>query len=150
MRIIKLSPDDPDMITRDMVSVFFQEKLAKRHPAGQFFLTSGRMSEHGISPGERLLFTYQGECICQARAATGRMKNESENCDQYPFYFCLDLATVANASGSLQVLEDSLKGAKMLDKNLVRSQGWPTIDDAPVPVANKLDELLGAVQSKQR
>ena len=150
MRIIKLSPNDPDMITRDMVNVFFQEKLAERHPAGQFFLTSGRVSEHGISSGERLLFTYEGECVCQARAATGRMKNEGENRDTYPFYFCLDLATVANTSGSLQELEDNLKNAKMLSKNLVRSQGWPTINDAPAPVASKLDELLGAVQSSTR
>ena len=150
MRIIKLSPNDPDMITRDMMSAFFLEKLARRHPAGQFFLTSGRMSEHGIAPGERLLFTYQGECVYQARAATGRMKNEEENSDLYPFYFCLDLATLANASESLQELEDNLKDAKLLSKNLVRSQGWPTINDAPASVVSKLDELLGAVQANTR
>ena len=150
MRIIKLSPNDHDMITRDMVSVFFQEKLAKRHPVGQFFLTSGRMSENGIAPGERLLFTYLGECIYQARAATGRMKNEEENSDIYPFYFCLDMETFANASGSLQELEDNLKNAKLLSKNLVRSQGWPTINDTSALFTSKLDELLGAVQANTR
>lgn len=142
MRVIKLSSNDPDMLTRDMVIVFFREKLAKRNPSGQFFLTKGRVSETGISPGERLLFTYQGECIYQARAASGRATNENANKDQYPFYFCVDTKTIVDAVGNLQ---DVVAKLALAGSNIVNTQSWPIIDDSTTDVQDKLDGLLGKV-----
>ena len=74
MRIIKLSPSDPHMKSRPMVDEFFSQTLKKRNPEGQFFITQGRIAERGLSVGERLLFTYEGDCIYEARAASGRVK----------------------------------------------------------------------------
>ena len=142
MRIIKLSPNDPDMLTRDMVVVFFQETLGKRKPSGQFFLTKGRIAQYGISPGERLLFTYQGECIYQARAASGRSANENADKNWYPFYFCVNVKTIVDVAGSLQDVEAKLS---LAGKNLVKTQGWPIINDAHVETQDKINRLLGEV-----
>ena len=145
MRIIKLSPNDPDMMTREKVTTFFREKLKRRTPSGQFFLTQGRIAEKGITPGERLLFTYNGECVYQARAASGRTKTEGSESSQYPFYFCVDEQSIVDAVGSLQDFENGLKQRGLLDKNLVRSQGWPKIDDTNARVGPEIDRLLGKV-----
>lgn len=142
MRIIKLSPNDPDMMTREMVTMFFREKLKKRTPSGQFSLTQGRIAEKGITPGERLLFTYNGECVYQARAASRRSTNENANKDHYPFYFCVDTKTIVDAAGSLQDVVTKLAFA---GKNFVKTQAWPIIDDAAADVQDKLDGLLGKV-----
>ena len=142
MRVIKLSPNDPAMLTRDMVIVFFQETLGKRKPSGQFFLTKGRIAQNGISLGERLLFTYQGECIYQARAASGRTANEAANKDRYPFYFCVNVETIVDATGSLQDVEAKLS---LAGKNLVKTQGWPIINDAHAETQDKINRVLGKV-----
>lgn len=145
MRVIKLSPNDPDMMTREMVTTFFRGKLGSRIPLGQFFLTQGRIAENGITPGERLLFTYNGECVYQARAASGRTKTEGAESNQYPFYFCIKMESLVNAAGQLQEFENKLKDLGFLDKNLVHSQGWPTVNDANARVCGEIDRLLGKV-----
>lgn len=48
-----------------------------------------------------------------------------------------------NAVGQLQEFENKLKDLGFLDKNLVRSQGWPTVNDTNVRVGTEIDRLLG-------
>lgn len=127
MRIIKLSPSDPDMKSRPMVDRYFGRTLAERNPKGQFFLTAGRIAEKGVSVAERLLFTYEGNCIYEARAASGRVKNEGKNSGQYPFYFCVDMDTLQAVQGSLSDFEVDLHQSGRPIQNLVKSQGWPIV-----------------------
>jgi len=75
MRIIKLSNNDEDFETRADVDKYFQDKLPKRKPAGQFLLTKLAIGQTGISSGEKLVFTYNGKCVYKARAASTRKKN---------------------------------------------------------------------------
>ena len=63
MRIIKLSPTDVDFKTRPMVDTYFLHTLPNRKPPGAFFLTNRAIGIDGISPGEKLVFTYKGECV---------------------------------------------------------------------------------------
>jgi hypothetical protein len=127
MRIIKLSPKDPDMINRDMVDSFFNEKLHKRKPTGQFLLTKGRISEKGISPGEMLVFSYNGDIVYLALSQSERLNNTGPAASEYPFYFFVDITTIIKGKGNLKQLENEIKASK----NIVRTQGWPTIKDSP-------------------
>jgi len=47
MRIIKLSPEDPDMLNREKVNDYFNRKLRARNPQGQFLLKKGWISKKG-------------------------------------------------------------------------------------------------------
>lgn len=84
MRIIKLSPSDISMKTREKVDRFFHKHLKEREPKGQFFLTKGRISKNGIKPGESLVFTYLGEIVYLARCASTRIDTEGNHTYQYP------------------------------------------------------------------
>jgi hypothetical protein len=126
MRIIKLSPNDPDMINREMVNFYFNDKLRMLLPLGQFLLTEGRISKNGISPGEMLVFSYLGEIVYLAISQTKRIRNTGNEFLQYPYYFCIDTETIVKGKGTLQGLENEIKPKK----NFVKSQGWPTIKDS--------------------
>ncbi len=147
MRIIKLSQNDPDMATLEMVNAFFEKKLKepKRQPIGKFRLTKGRFSQDGIGSGERLLFTYLGDCIYQARSASGRIENEDEYQERYPHFFCIDMDSVVETEYKLQELERELTERGFLTKKLVGTQSWPSVDDKRVEVSNLLNERLGQV-----
>jgi hypothetical protein len=86
MRIIKLSPTDPDMINRQIVDSYFNEKLQKRKPTGQFLLTKGRISKKGISPGELLVFSYNGDIVYLAESVSERLTTGAEA--RNTIYFC--------------------------------------------------------------
>lgn len=145
MRIIKLSQSDPDMATAEMVDAFFGKKLKERRPKGKFRLTKGRFSENGILTGDRLLFTYLGDCIYQARSASGRIVNEDEYQDRYPYYFCINMDSLVRTKYKLQELENGLTERKLLTKNLVGTQSWPSVDDERIEVIDLLDQKLGQV-----
>ena len=127
MRIIKLSPNDEDMINRTMVDSFFTDKLLNRKPSGQFLLTKGRISAKGISPGEMLVFSYNGEIVYLARSRSERLNTSGSKADRYPFYFCVDIETIVKGKGNLEDLEKKIKATK----HIVKSQGWPTVKDTP-------------------
>lgn len=126
MRIIKLSANDEDMRTRDKVDLYFNENLANRD-LGHFLLTKGRISEKGIAPGEMIIFSYLKEIVYLARSESERLKNTGPKASQYPFYFCVDIKTIIEGKGNLELLETKLKA----NKNIVKSQGWPIIKDSP-------------------
>jgi hypothetical protein len=129
MRIIKLSPDDIEMKTREMVDSFFLTRLHEKDPKGQFLLTKGRIAEDGIQPGEYLVFTYLGDLVYVARSASRREETEGPNARQYPHYFCVDVDSIKAASGRLAAFEDALRSRGLLDRNLVKSQGWPIVPE---------------------
>lgn len=124
-----------------MVDSYFGDVLHKRTPNGKFLLTRGRIAKDGIKPNERIVFTYIGEIVFQARALTGR--NENSDCtvsEQYPHYFCVDLSTIQKGCKSLRELEDELKESKMIPpgKNLVKSQGWPIVNESDKIMLSKI------------
>ena len=145
MRVIKLSQNDPDMATLEDVDAFFKKKLEERKPKGKFRLTKGRFRENGIVPGERLLFTYLGDCVYQARSASGRIKNEDEHQEQYPYFFCIDMNSVVKTEYKLQELERDLTERGFLTKKIYGTHPWSMVDDKRIEVNNLLNEKLGQV-----
>jgi len=85
----------------------------------------------GIDDGEPLIFTYKGDIVYVAKASSGRFTNLSSERDKYPFYLIVDVNTIAPAQGSLAVLEFMLRNLGVLKKNILRTQGWPQIEDSP-------------------
>ena len=126
MRIIKLSANDEDMRTRDMVDRYFKENLVNKD-LGRFLLTKGRISEKGIAPGEMIIFSYLKEIVYLARSESERLKNTGPQASQYPFYFCVDIKTIIEGKGNLEQLETKIKA----NKNIVKSQGWNIIKESP-------------------
>ena len=126
MRIIKLSPEDPDMKDRGMVDLFFNKKLRERKPRGQFLITKGRISEKGISPGEMLVFSYNGEIVYLALSKSGRLTTTGPEANNYPFYFCVDISTIVKGKRSLHELEKEINASK----HIVKTQGWPSFKDS--------------------
>ncbi len=126
MRIIKLSANDEDMRTRDMVDRYFKENLVNKD-LGRFLLTKGRISEKGIAPGEMIIFSYLKEIVYLARSESERLKNTGPQASQYPFYFCVDIKTIIEGKGNLEQLETKIKA----NKNIVKAQGWPIIKESP-------------------
>ncbi len=124
MRIIKLSPTDDEMHTREDVLAFFQQKLRDPERDGKFGLSPAKGRMAGIRAGTLLLFTYQTECMFLARAATGIIHDDDP---EYPAYFQVDPSSIERVGSSLQHFEDALKKAKLRDKNLVKSRAWPQL-----------------------
>jgi hypothetical protein len=131
MRIIKLSPDDVDMTTRQAVDVYFQKTLSSRTPAGQFLLTSGRIRKDGVKPQEPLIFSYLGKIVYLAKAGSKRMATSGDDAKQYPSYFCVDTTTIQKGTGTLDEFEKLVDAANLSEGNIVHSQGWPMLADSP-------------------
>lgn len=130
MRIIKLSTADPDMKTREDVDRYFLKTLPEMTPGGQFLVTKGRIAKNGISPGERLVFSYKGEIIYLARAASERLDTTGPDAQTYPNYFIVGIETIQPAKGRLTEFEADLQGSGLADKNIARARGWPIIDES--------------------
>ena len=123
MRIIKLSPEDPSFPSRAMVDFYFNEELPNREH-NQFLLTKGRIKKGGISPGELLVFSYNGDIVYLGLAESERLNNTGSEASKYTFYF--SVGSIIEGKGNLQQLENELK----TNKNIVKTRGWPTIQDS--------------------
>ncbi len=130
MRIIKLSPDDIDFETSIDLDRFFTEKLLERDPVGRFNLRKGWIADKGLEVGELIIFTYHGMLVYIACSATERLEAEGLDKEKYPNYFCIDVETIRPAKGSVAQLEEELDAKRLLDRNIVQSQGWPIIDES--------------------
>jgi hypothetical protein len=128
MRIIKLSDKDKDFPNRESVDYYFQHKLPNKNPPGKFLLTKGRIAKDGIERGEQLVFSYKTEILYIALSTSDRMDNLDKDSDTYPFYFLVDMDSITPARGFLSDIELICLEAEM-DKNIVRSQGWPRIQE---------------------
>jgi hypothetical protein len=138
MRIIKLSHRDKDFPNRKSVDYYFLHKLSNRNPAGKFLLTKGRIAKDGIEIGEQLIFSYKTEILYMALSASGRIENLDEDVDMYPFYFLIDMDSLTPAKGNLSDIESLCVDAG-INKNIVRAQGWPFIQE---PVAETIWDNL--------
>lgn len=140
MRIIKLSPRDIDFPDRVSVDRYFEVTLPNRNPVGQFLLTQGRIAESGIEVGEPIVFSYETEITHVAKAATCRLVNLQGDSVTYPYYFLLNMSTICLAQGRLADVEAELAIAGV-QKNIVRTQGWPRIQDSPA-----IDQIWNALK----
>lgn len=131
MRIIKLSPEDKEMKTREAVDVYFQKTLHERNPKGKFLLTRGRIRKDGVKPQELLLFSYERQIVYLAKVGSSRMETKGDDAKQYPFYFCVDTTTIQKGTGTLEEFEKLVETANLSEGNIVRSQGWPMLADSP-------------------
>ena len=126
MRIIKLSKKEFDL---EEVLPFFERDLPSRKPPGQFRIPSGWIDKKHLSIGEPLLFSYEGHVLYSARAGSGRLDNNDECCDDYPFYFQVDVDSIRRVNTTLNDVESQLRQAG-IEKSIVRCQGWPTLPDS--------------------
>ncbi len=150
MRVIKLSSDDRDMETLEMVDVFFHETLKRPERQGRFFFPDRKIRENGIRPGERLLFTYESQCVYEARSDSGRIKNEGRAGDDYPFYFCVKVDSIASLSGSLEAFEQKLIQLGLHgSKSIAHSQAWSIIDETEAFQSN-IDSIFNEMRQENQ
>lgn len=128
MRIIKLSTEEFETI-KDVVT-YFEEHLPSTNPPERFRITERRITEDGLEIGEPLLFSYQTTVLFTAEAASGRLDNNDEKSDTYPFLFLVNMATLRPSEISLYDIEEQLHQTGER-KSLVQSQGRPIIPDSP-------------------
>jgi uncharacterized protein DUF3883 len=145
MRIIKLSPNDFDFKTRPMVDTFFRDTLPNRERPGMFFLTNRAFGPDGISPDEKLVFTYKGECVYTAWAASTRQKNTGKGNEKYPYYFFVNVPSIKPIHGTLSEIQHALEQAGLQVPNLVRSRSWPMFPDGE-RVAEMIESLVSPAQ----
>ena len=127
MRLIKLSPQDPEMRTRDDVLDFFNRKLWLKSRAGKFGLTENKRRMTGIHKGALLVFSYRKECMFVARSSSGIITRKDP---ESPGYFVVELASIEAVSSTLEAYQRALKRHGVLDKELVHTQAWPRLSDA--------------------
>jgi hypothetical protein len=145
MRIIKLSKKDDEFKKRPMVDTYFRDTLPNRNPPGKFLLSNRAIGQDGISPGETLVFTYEGECVYRARAASTRQTNRWPDNDKYPHYFLVDIPSIRAIQGTLPAIQDKLKQAGLADKNLVKSRAWMRFPDGG-RIGRLVDAFLAPAQ----
>ncbi len=141
MRIIKLSKNDVDFANRVQVDVFFEITLKNKTLEGRFELTNSRIAKNGIAPKEKLVFTYKGEIVYLAEAASKRLPNNGDQSDIYPYCFYVDMKSVRPGQGSLASLEAKLKEKGLIQKNIVKSQGWPIVPEDNIQ-AGAIESIL--------
>ncbi|GEM_PF-4598868 len=147
MRIIKLSPDDPDMRTPEMVKDYFNNKLRERNPQGQFLVTKGRIAEKGMWPGELLIFSYiKGNIVYLAESNSFLFRNEGEESERYPKYFLIDIESIREGKGHLRDLEDALDRHGIPHKNIANTRCWYPINESE-DNKDKLKEIWESFKS---
>src|SRR5262245_49071892 len=103
MRVIKLSQEEPiGFATLAGVQSFFRGEISQGKP---FLVTPGRIAQDAFTPGERLVFAYQGRVVFTAQAGTGLLRNEGDERQTYPMYFLVDPATLRDADKGLDLVE---------------------------------------------
>ncbi len=127
MRVVKLSEEIfPEL---ENVMMFFRDDLPERNPPGKFRITERRIAQDGLEPGEEILFSYNGQIYFIAQSSTGRLENEDEHQNEYPFYFLVDMDTLRSVDISLHDVEQKYHQETGETKSLVQTQGWPKIEN---------------------
>lgn len=126
MRIIKLSPKDPDMVTPEMVEHYFTHKLYHRNPVGQFLLTKGRIKADGLYEGESVVFLYYAQIVYLGVVAACVRSNTGEDSKTYPSYFCIDMDSLVRGKGKLSELKQELNKQQIVTPNFM-GQGWTQV-----------------------
>jgi putative restriction endonuclease len=146
MRIIKLSPDESKHFeNRDSVISFFKNDLISREEKGKFRIPKKTIDEKNFKKGEKLFFSYNKEILFVAVSKSERLKNNDEYRKDLPFYFLVDKDTLKPISGlTLDELEKKLRKI-FPGKNIVKSEGWPIVDDN-----KETDKLWNEIVSGRR
>jgi 5-methylcytosine-specific restriction endonuclease McrA len=146
MRIIKLSQEDPDMKTREMVDDFFINYLPGED-GERFSIKKGLISKDNFSPGERLVFSYNTEIVYVAYSKSGILNKEpgEPHASTYPYYFLVEPSSIVAAAGRLSVLEAEL--AKLGIKKRITVQGWPHIV-FPKDLEGHEDRIFNSLRQK--
>lgn len=133
MRIVKLSEDDDEMRTPQMVQDFFEKALPSKSPPGRFLITKGRISKTGIKRGEKLVLSYHGEIVYLGVAASGRQLYAGKQLWlplEYSYYFLIDTDRIYRGKGTLDDFEREVFRLNLHSKHIIQSQGWPHLEDS--------------------
>lgn len=126
MKVIKLSPVDEDMRSRDDVISYFTKTLAKPSRLGRFGLTEAKSRMKGVANGTLILFSYQTECMFMGRAAGGIVHTSNPHS---PGYIPIDMSSLRPVGGSLRDFEHALHEQGLTDLKLVQTRNWPELPD---------------------
>jgi len=130
LRLIKLSKELTP--SRAEVVYYFEDpdsEFRTRHETfGIFMFTKGRISSDGISSGETLLFSYEGEIVYVAKAASGPLPTTGPESDEFPYYLQVDLPSLKRASIPLTDLQNAI-AAKTGENLQLLGQGWTRLPD---------------------
>jgi hypothetical protein len=102
----------------------------------------GRIADGGIETGESIIFSYETVITHIANASSDRLANTQSDSGTYPFYCLVDMSTICLAQGNLTDVEAALAGMG-IQKNIVRTQGWPRIQDSPA-----IDQIWNSLRRK--
>ena len=132
MRVIKLSPRDPEYDSWDELVDFFENKLPnmiERDRVGKF-RCKNNVRWGKPRPGEPLLFTFDTRLVYLALCKLGAQENFDQFKDDYARFFVIDCDTIRRPQSelSLDELEQQLNELT-LDTLTLRSQGWNDIPD---------------------
>lgn len=106
-----------------------ESEFRTRHDTfGIFMFTKGRISSDGINPGETLLFSYEGEIVYVAKAASGPLPTTGPESAEFPYYLQVDLPSIKRASISLNELQNVIT-AKTGESIQLLGQGWTRLPD---------------------
>lgn len=130
MRLIKLSREEFD--SREEVVSYFNdpdsEFKAWDKDFGTFRYTRNHIAPDGVTVGERLLFSYDGEVIYAAKAASAPLPAHGPESEEYPYYLQVELASLREMSLTLAELEQVI--TSKVDRTLnLRGQGWTRLPD---------------------
>jgi hypothetical protein len=153
MRIVKMT--EHEFEDRDQIDQFFEEYLFKRSPAGKFRMlctnndASPKISDNSLSIGEVLIFTFKNDIVWISESASSRIDNKEDeeeiDLSEYPYYFTINMEKNRRVNSvPLKVFEKELKTIYPKLQNLVKSQGWPTIQEDPEK-KDRLDILLNSI-----
>ena len=137
MRLIKMSKDLSP--SREEVVSYFEDSdsefRTEDETHGIFYFTKGRISPDGIKPGETLLFSYDGEVVYVAKAASAPLASSGAESAQFPYYLQVDLPSLRKASIPLAQLQRTITD-KLGNCPPLTGQGWTRLpDDAAVEAA---------------
>ena len=102
--------------------------------------TKGRISSDGISSGETLLFSYEGEIVYVAKAASGPLPATGPESAEFPYYLQVDLPSLKRASIPLTDLQNAIT-AKTGESVQLLGQGWTRLPDDEA-VENVINSLV--------
>jgi hypothetical protein len=141
MRIIKLSGSDKE-IAETGIEEFFTKRLKDKLPCGKFEITK-KIRSDGISKGELLVFSFKGDLVYFALAASARLDNKNPECPDYPYFFLVDVPSIVRASGTLSELQDWLRKENLHHKRINGPRVWNEIDEKDDFRREKLTKILG-------
>ncbi len=127
MRIIKLSPKDDEMATREEVTRYVTETLLRKTRYGRFYISWAKRNMPDIRRGTLLIFSYSTECMYAARA-DGEVVIEGRK--NLRAYIPLAMETVERIEGWLADYEKELRAQRLTRVSVRANRHWPKLPDS--------------------